>query len=805
MPPTQSNPSRTIRKILLIGACTILGLLAVFFYTERTVDNTKEQLIGLQKDILASANTMLMMRRHEKDFIARVDTKYLERMEDEYLTILSQIGQINIGVATSGIEIDYDGQTALSRVDDYTQRFFKLSELVLLIHGDNQQEGLIEHFKNKALAFERALIDADSRSMDFVALSTKDLMYQFFSTFDPEILPRIERNLSQLEKEITDQQLSFEMFSRFQEFRLAFYGLQGAYEEFGYSHYQGELGELRATIHQLEGALNTLFNELPPLITQKLRDVESNRVLATIAFVATVLLVLLYIIRQISALEKQLIYAREHEIQANRAKSAFLANMSHEIRTPLNGILGMTEILGDTRLTASQKDHLATINASSQTLLMLINDILDLSKIESGHLEICPHTTAIKETIYDTAALIAPKAQQKSLDILIEIDPDVPDYVQADEQKVRQTLMNLASNAIKFTEAGHIAFKLKGCDTNQDTVTLGFVVADTGIGIDQEKQKRVFEEFKQENSDTSKDYGGTGLGLAICSKMVEMMGGKITLTSAKGKGSTFSFELTFERDSHSVKNEINKSICYVTHSPNLLLMDEFKRYKLEVFTRNDVDESFNEFNENTIVVFDDASILPSLKRCANHLPHVLLRDNKAALDCSNIDVSAFITSPLFGNRLINTLKQSNVEQSEETADIKVEDNADRKHFKILVVEDNKVNQQIVSLNLKKLSIDFVIANNGQEAVDIYQQQHSSIGLVLMDCMMPVLDGFEATKAIREFEKSQEIKQTHIIALTASVLDDDIKKCYDSGMDDYLPKPFKRDILMEKLDARFQNA
>lgn len=381
----------------------------------------------------------------------------------------------------------------------------------------------------------------------------------------------------------------------------------------------------------------------------------------------------------------------------------------------------------------------------------------------------------------------------------------MPDYVQADEQKVRQTLMNLASNAIKFTEAGHIAFKLKASDTNQDTVTLGFVVADTGIGIDQEKQKRVFEEFKQENSDTSKDYGGTGLGLAICSKMVEMMGGKITLTSAKGKGSTFSFELTFERDNHSVKNELAKSICYVTHSPNPLLMDEFKRYKLEVFTRHDVDESFNEFNENTIVVFDDASILPSLKRCANHLPHVLLRDNKAALDCSNIDVSAFITSPLFGNRLINTLRQSNVEQSEQPTDIKVEDDVDRKHFKILVVEDNKVNQQIVSLNLKKLSIDFVIANNGQEAVDIYQQQHSSIGLVLMDCMMPVLDGFEATKAIREFEKSQELKQTHIIALTASVLDDDIKKCYDSGMDDYLPKPFKRDILMEKLDARFQNA
>ncbi|WP_418642188.1 ATP-binding protein [Vibrio chaetopteri] len=834
MPDRRSDTSQSLRKILISGGCAIMVLLAIFFYIERSFDQTKQQLIELQKDVLKAANSMLMMRRHEKDFIARVENQYVEKMESEYQSILSQIGQINTGVMESGINIDYNGQQALANVDAYTQRFFILGELVVVIHGADQGQGLITHFKDKVLALEHALIRANSNNVDQIALVTKDLMYQFFSDLDPSILPRIDRNLAQLQQAITQEQLGFETFSQFQEFKLAFYALQSAYEEFGYTHQQGELGELRATIHQLEQSLDSLFNDLPPLITAKLSDYESYRILSAIALVAAIILVLLSVTQRVTTLEKQLIQARKDEAQASKAKSAFLANMSHEIRTPLNGILGMTEILSDTKLSASQKDYLETINASSQTLLMLINDILDLSKIESGHLEVCPHTTAIKETIYDTAALIAPKAQKKSLDIIIDIDPDVPDYVQADEQKVRQTLMNLASNAIKFTDTGSISFALKAIQSSDTEVSIGFSVKDTGIGIDLEKQRHVFEEFKQEDADTSKHYGGTGLGLAICAKMVEMMGGEIELQSKKGSGSQFSFTLTFKRDDHEVKNEDSLSIAYISQKPSSLLTNELQRFGCNLIQLSDVRDELFHLSTTTIIISDDAQHLAGLQKAGAPCRLVLLRDNKQGQENSDINVDGYLTVPLFGKRMMNTLRQiaadsrenvssnkctsdnaddcsttvvTTAAESENTsaADTSTENNEElnRRHFKILVVEDNKVNQQIVSLNLKKLSIDFVIANNGQEAVDIYQHQHDSIGLILMDCMMPVLDGFEATKAIRDYEKSEGIKQTHIIALTASVLDDDIKRCYDSGMDDYLPKPFKRDILMEKLDARIQ--
>jgi signal transduction histidine kinase len=798
-------------------------LLAIFFYIERSFDQTKQQLIQLQKDVLQAANSMLMMRRHEKDFIARVENQYLDKMESEYQGLLSQIGQINTGIIQSDIDIAYNGQQALANVDAYTQKFFNLSKLVFVIHGTDQREGLIDHFKDKALAFEQTLIRANSNNIDQLTLVTQDLMYQFFSRLDPSVLPRIERNLEQLQQVITREQLSFEVFNRFQEFKLAFYALQSTYEEFGYSHQQGELRELRVTIHRLEASLNSLFNDLPPLINAKLADYENYRVLSAIALIAAIILVLLTVTQRVTVLENKLIQARKDEAQASKAKSAFLANMSHEIRTPLNGILGMSEILADTKLSANQKDYLETINASSQTLLMLINDILDLSKIESGHLEICPHTTAIKETVYDTAALIAPKAQQKAVDIHINIDPKVPDYVQADEQKVRQTLMNLASNAIKFTESGSISFSLKAVQSNESEVAIRFNVTDTGIGIDPENQQRVFEEFKQENADTSKQYGGTGLGLAICAKMVEMMGGKIALQSKKGAGSTFSFTLSFERDSHHVHNESCMHIAYVSEEPSTLLLNELKRFGYNLHQFSVVDDVLLKLDHDTIVILDDSKHVSKLKSADARFPIVLLRDNKHVHESTGANIDSYLTSPLFGNRMIKTLEQvkhskNNATEYNPTVGSAVPspsaDNTDdafvehdqtphQRHFKILIVEDNKVNQQIVSLNLKKFSIDFVIANNGQEAVDLYQEQHDSIGLILMDCMMPVLDGFEATKAIRDYEKSEGIKQTHIIALTASVLDDDIKRCYESGMDDYLPKPFKRDILMEKLDARIQ--
>ncbi|MGF1776035.1 ATP-binding protein [Vibrio nomapromontoriensis] len=800
MPQAEPFHARNIRKTLVVGAATILGFLALFFYTEYSVERSKNQLMSLKSDILTASNGMLLMRRHEKDFIARVDSQYIEKMQDSYVTLTEQLSKVNEQIQRSGIDTDYSNQHALNYIDNYVQSFLSLADLVVVIHGSDHQNGLIDNLRDSSLSLGHELIKSNDPSLDHIALTTQDLMYQFFSDFDVKVLPRIDRTLNQMESEIAAQQHSFELFNAFAKFKLAFYTLQSAYKDFGYTHNDGRHGDLRTTVHQLEAKLNTLFDILPNQITNKMATYENYRTLTTIALIAAIILTLLYVIRQTSLLEKQLIDAREHERQANRAKSAFLANMSHEIRTPLNGILGMTEILTDSKLNAIQKDYLSTISSSSQTLLMLINDILDLSKIESGHLEICPHTCAIKEVLFDTAALIVPKAQQKSIEIAIDIDPQLPNYIKADEQKVRQVLMNLASNAIKFTETGTITFTARMMEQQSSTVTIHLAVRDTGVGIDPKKQTHIFEEFRQEDSSTSQQYGGTGLGLAISSKMITMMGGNIQLSSTKGQGSEFSFSLQFERDDQQLTQQSHISVLYITHHANSLFVEELRRFGFQstvVAPNALVSESAT---PRRVVILDDIKVYRQHAAQLTSHPIVFLRDNQLTNAHDELDVAAFITSPVFGMRLSHTIRSA-FEQEPAQVPQAIIESLPLSNSKILIVEDNKVNQQIVSINLKKLGIEFVIANNGQEASTIYQQQHERIGLILMDCMMPIMDGFDATVAIRQYESSKNLARKHIIALTASVLDDDIQKCFDCGMDDYLPKPFKRDVLLEKLDKQ----
>ncbi|KJY83906.1 hypothetical protein TW81_06150 [Vibrio galatheae] len=795
---TQSTYTRAIRKTLIISAALIILLLAIFFHTEHSMLESKHDLIELQKNVLSASNAMLMMRRHEKDFIVRLDQKYLSQMKQAHQELLSQIHQIDAVLERLAIKIDYNNPRALGYIEDYIDHFDQLAIVALRIHGIGEEQGLIDRFKSKVLTFERTLIEAELKQIDLLLLSTQDLMLQFFSDFEPDILPQIERNLNQIHFQMDNDDASDKLRGQFEEFRNAFYRLQSAFEELGYSHNQGHHGELRKTIHKLEADLKAVFDVLPIQINNQVAEYENIHVLASIILVASIVLILLYVIQQTSILEQRLIHAHQSEKQANRAKSLFLANMSHEIRTPLNGILGMIDILSDSRLNAMQKSYLETINSSSQTLLMLINDILDLSKIESGQLKICLHTTAIKEVIFDTVAIIAPKAEQKSLDIEIKIDNQLPNYVKADEQKLRQILMNLASNAIKFTKKGSIVFTVQFINQTDAAVIIKFSVKDTGIGIDAEKQNKIFDEFKQADEETSKEYGGTGLGLAICTKMVDLMGGRIEVNSAKGCGSEFSFELEFERDHHQMIPDFKTDVYYFSDRPNQLLLSELKRFAIKTTILETSSIGVSNAPNKAFILFDDPSHNQALKIRYPCHDLVFIRNYKIATEANDLEVSAILTHPLFGNRLKNTLRnlhpiqESQPPPSETTPKI-------QNGLKVLVVEDNRVNQQVVTLNLKKQSIDFDIASNGQEAVEIYQKDHSNIDLILMDCMMPVLDGFEATKAIRAFEHQQEIKQTYIIALTASVLDDDIRKCYESGMDDYFPKPFKREVLIEKLN------
>ncbi|MGR5143824.1 ATP-binding protein [Photobacterium sp. DNB23_23_1] len=801
--------TQSIHRLLIAGAAVTFSLLFVFFVTDHLLQKKQTELQSLQHTILEASNGMLMMRRHEKDYLARVDEKYLTKMQDTYLNLKAQISKINHAIDKHAIATHYQGEQALDSIDSYYQQFNIMSHTVLDIFGEEGAKSLIDRLKDSALTFEHALIAANSPEVDTLTLTTKDLMYKFFNDFDPQLLPLIDQNLEEIGTAIAASPKLSSSANNFDRFKGAFYTLQRSYKTLGYSHNDGMHGELRSTIHSLEFTLNILFTEAPKQIELAMGKYETYKNAVALGLCLAIIFVLLYVIRQTNKLEQALITAREQEKQANKAKSAFLANMSHEIRTPLNGILGMTEILSDSKLSAVQSDYLSTINASSQTLLMLINDILDLSKIESGHLEIAPHTCALKEVIFDTAALIAPKAQQKKIDLVVDLDSALPDYIKADEQKIRQVLMNLASNSIKFTESGSITFTAKQVHCSLEHTQVFFSVSDTGIGIDSDKQAHIFEEFRQETSHTSSQYGGTGLGLAISAKIIEMMGGEIQLVSQKQVGSTFSFTLTFHNDDQTTSPVPSLPVYYLASNHNNLLVSEIKRFGYQLTLCHTVDEMLNADSASTVVIIDEPSSLPIAANQLNPYKIIYVRKNHEVIDGIANNVVALATAPLFGMRLNNKLKQAfsigthdNKKQPQSShADTCTKTDIAAKKQTILIVEDNKINQQVVCINLKRAGYEYLIANNGQEAVTLYKQHHQQIGLILMDCMMPVLNGFEATLAIRAWEQQQTLDRSHIIALTASILDDDIQQCFDSGMDDYLPKPFKRDVLIEKLQKQ----
>ncbi|PML55163.1 response regulator [Vibrio lentus] len=506
--------------------------------------------------------------------------------------------------------------------------------------------------------------------------------------------------------------------------------------------------------------------------------------------------------------------AKDHAIQASKAKSSFLANMSHEIRTPLNGVIGISEILSDTPLTPTQRDYVDTIETSSQLLLSLINDILDFSKIESGMLLISPHSASIRESIYDIASIVAPKAKEQKISVNVDISPDTPARVMIDDHRLRQILMNFMSNAVKFTAEGGVTLSIKTLEQSNDNVTIRFAVRDTGIGIDKQQQKQIFEPFAQEDDSTTRQFGGTGLGLAISTQLVELMGGQIQLDSVKGEGSCFYFDLALPVDLMLPKPSTASANIYILGNENML-SDRIERdlnlYGLKVTQQTKSADTINEkisvkqhIKPITVIFAEDDSFQASdysdslNKLHQNGATICLIRSFLSdPADIGNC-ITAQVSQPLLGLRLIKAIELCDTQGLAELSEANQQ--ALTIQHKILIVEDNKINQKIAGLHVGKSGFEFEFANNGQEAVDMFTA-NPHYAAILMDCMMPVMDGFEATGNIRRVEKeTNATRRIPIIALTASVIDDDIQKCFDVGMDDYVPKPFKFEMLKEKVLA-----
>ncbi|MGD1332708.1 ATP-binding protein [Vibrio harveyi] len=508
---------------------------------------------------------------------------------------------------------------------------------------------------------------------------------------------------------------------------------------------------------------------------------------------------------------EEILQTKESAISANRAKSVFLASMSHEIRTPLNGIIGMTEILSQSELSDHQKEVLTDIDTSSHTLLTLLNDILDLSKIESGHLQLSLIETDIREVVYQSMILFQSKATSKQLELNINLDERIPARIKVDDHRIKQIVMNLVSNAVKFTEKGCINVDVDYQEsTTQKSVFLTFRVSDTGVGIEKDKLDSIFEPFTQEDEGISRQFGGTGLGLAICRQLVAMMGGKLAATSSKGVGTSFEFSIEVEVlptvgwRSETIRNGIliGNNYAYADQ-----IMKECRLAGIQLSEVSNIKDLPTSTKGLEVIFYcHDGrvaldSVIDELARTVDISRIIVCQHHLISTYTNSERIHSVLTLPFLGNRFRHAIDElAHIEQNTQsyhvTRSAVVHNiNQSRTHRRILIAEDNLMNQKIASFFLDKAGYDYLIASNGQEALEAITKGEK-FDAILMDCMMPVMDGLTATKEIRRWEKEVGSGKITIIALTASVLEEDIQNCFAAGMDAYLPKPYKSNQLFE---------